>query len=287
MKTSGHFLSCILVGAVMIICLAGSAAAGKKNARIGYVQWSCATAASNVVKAVLQEKMGYECKLEPMSAQNIWLSTASKNIDGFVCAWLPSLHQHLYAKTGYNVRDLGPNLTGTKVGLVVPEYVSIDSIAQVKEQAEKFNNRIIGIDPDAGIMRLTKQAIKDYQMEYMELVSGSGLSMTRTLEKKINNQEWVIVTGWTPHWKFAKWDLKYLKDPKGTYGGSESIHTMVRIGLKEDDPRLYRFLDNFKWRPDDIQEVMEMIRTSGRPYQSAVAWINEHPEQVQAWIPKE
>jgi glycine betaine/proline transport system substrate-binding protein len=284
MQRSLQFFICILVCFLLFFCLAATAAAKKKTARIAYVEWSCATAASNVVQAVLQEKLGYDCKLLPMQAKEIWLSTASRDVDGFVCAWLPSLHRHYYGKVGSHVQDLGPNLKGTKVGLVVPEYVGIDSIAQLESHADKLSNRIIGIDPGAGIMRQTREAIKEYQMQDLELISGSGASMTRTLEKSIQNREWVVVTGWTPHWKFARWDLKYLQDPKNVYGGPEAIHTVVRSDLKEDKPGLYNFLDNFSWAQEDIHQVMEMIQTSGRPYQSAVSWVEQNPEQVAAWL---
>ncbi|MFO8032495.1 MAG: glycine betaine ABC transporter substrate-binding protein [Desulfohalobiaceae bacterium] len=284
MQRTVHFFSFVLLCALMFFCLADHSAAEDKTARIAYVEWSCATAASNVVKAVLQEKMDYDCKLLPMRAEDVWLSTASKDADGFVCAWLPSLHQHYYGKAGYNVLDLGPNLEGTKVGLVVPEYVDIDTIAHLKTHAQKFNNRIIGIDPGAGIMKLTQEAMQEYQMQDLELISGSGAEMTRTLEEKIKNQEWVVVTGWTPHWKFAKWDLKYLQDPQNVYGGPEAIHTVVREDLKQDKPNLYSFLDNFSWSPEDIQQVMEMIQRSGEPYQSAVNWVKQNPDQVEAWL---
>ncbi|MFP4588177.1 MAG: glycine betaine ABC transporter substrate-binding protein [Desulfohalobiaceae bacterium] len=285
MKGIVGFLICGLVGALMLMVPGADAAADDKAVRLGYVQWSCATAASNVVKAVLEEEMGYECTLVPMQAEEIWLSTASKDIDGFVCAWLPSLHQHYYGKVGYRVLDLGPNLQGTKVGLVVPEYVSIDSIAQLSDHAQRFDSHIIGIDPGAGVMGLSKEAIEEYQLQDMELVPGSGVSMTKTLQQKIQDREWVVVTGWTPHWKFAKWDLKYLRDPQGVYGGAEAIHTVVRRGLEEDKPRVYSLLDNFSWSPEDIQQVMQMIQESGEPYSSAAAWARQNPEQVQAWIP--
>ena len=36
---------------------------------------------------------------------------------------------------------------------------------------------------------------------------------------------------------FAKYDLKYLADPKGTMGGEEAIHTMARQGLKRRSTR--------------------------------------------------
>ena len=284
MKASAKLLSYLLVASLVMTAAAGSAAADTKTVKIAYAKWSCATAASNVVKAVLAEKMNLDCRLVPMGAEALWLSTASGDMDGFVCAWLPSLHQHFYAKAGYNVVDLGPNMKGTRVGLVVPDYVSVDSIAGLEANAGKFENRIVGIEPGAGIMRMTRQALNDYGIADMELAAGSGAAMTNVLRDKIRARQWVVVTGWTPHWKFAQWDLKYLADPKNVYGGAEAIHTVVRKGLKRDMPRVYRFLDNFYWAPEDIHQVMAMIHESGAPYESAVKWVKAHGETVERWM---
>lgn len=286
MNAPAKLLSYLLVAALVTGAAAGRAAAEEKTVRLAYAKWSCATAASNVVKAVLSEKTGYDCRLVPMGAEALWLSTASGDVDGFVCAWLPSLHQHFYAKTEYNVVDLGPNMEGTRVGLVVPDYVSVNSIAGLEANAEKFENRIVGIDPGAGIMRMTRQAMKAYGISHMELAAGSGAAMTEILGEKIKKHEWVVVTGWTPHWKFAKWDLKYLADPKKVYGAAEAIHTVVRKDLKQDLPRVYRFLDNFHWTPEDIHQVMAMIHESGAPYESAVKWVKAHPDKVDGWVGK-
>ena len=284
MKTPVLFLRCMIAGALLLFWTAGSAAAESKTARLAYVEWSCATAATYVVKAVLEEELGYDVELIPMDAEFIWLQTASGDVDGFVCAWLPSLHRYFYGKVEYNVEDLGPNLEGTRVGLLVPGYVSIDSVSDLAEHAEAFGGRIVGIDPEAGIMRLTNKAIEEYPLPDMDLVSGSGASMTETLGRKIENRKWVVVTGWTPHWKFARWDLKYLDDPKNIYGGSEAIHTMARADLRTDDPRLFRLLDNFHWETQDIQQVMDMIQKSGKPYDSAVEWISRNPDKVDIWL---
>ena len=62
--------------------------------------------------------------------------------------------------------------------------------------------------------------------------------MTAALKRAYDAEEPIIITGWTPHWKFAKFDLKYLEDPKGSYGGEEEIHTIARLGLAEDFPEL-------------------------------------------------
>ena len=284
MKNPAPFLRYILVGALFFFYAAGSVAAETKTARLAYVKWSCATAATYVVKAVLKEELGYDVELIPVDAEFTWLLTAAGNVDGFVCAWLPSLHRNFYGKVEYNVNDLGPNLEGTRVGLVVPGYVTIDSVAELAEHAEAFGRRITGIDSEAGIMRLTQKIIEEYPLPDMELISGSGASMTESLGRKIENREWVVVTGWTPHWKFARWDLKYLDDPENIYGGSEAIHTVVRVGLKADDFRLYSFLDSFSWEMEDIHQVMDMIQKSGKPYESAVSWINQNPDKVALWL---
>ena len=41
---------------------------------------------------------------------------------------------------------------------------------------------------------------------------------------------------------FQRYDLKYLDDPKGSMGKAESINTIARKGLKEDEPEAYRTL---------------------------------------------
>ena len=251
-----------------------------------YVEWSSEVASTNVCKAVLQEKMGYEVDDTPVSAAAMWQAVASGDQDGMVCAWLPTTHGHYLEKLKDDLVNLGPNLEGTKVGLVVPEYVTIDSITELNDNAEKFNGEIIGIDPGAGIMSKTEKALEDYNLTEFKLVEGSGATMTAALQSAINNKEWIVITGWTPHWKFARWDLKYLEDPQNLYGGAEYISTIVRKGLKQDMPEVYQFLDNFRWSPENMQELMVWNQEDNAdPYENAKRWIKENQRMVERWIP--
>ncbi len=254
-----------------------------------YVEWATEVASTNVVRAVLQEKMGYDVNITSVSAAAMWQSVATGDADGMVAAWLPTTHASYLDQTQDELDVLGPNLEGTRIGLVVPSYVDIDSIPQIAENADRFNGRIIGIDPGAGIMSKTEVALETYGLEEeMELIEGSGATMTAALADAIENEQWIVVTGWTPHWKFARWDLKYLGDPRNVYGGEEYIATVVRSGLREDKPRVYAFLENFKWTAEDMEQVMVWNQETGAdPYESALRWIEENEETVQSWIPPE
>ena len=278
-------LSCtVLMALFLVLAAAPGAFAGKDKVELAYVEWSCATASINVVKAVLQEKMGYDVEITPVSAAAMFQAIATGDIDGMTTAWLPITHAHYMEKMKGKVVDLGTNCPGAGVGLVVPTYVTIDSIDQMNAYADKFNGQITGIDPGAGIMSMTEKALKEYNLDKLELMEGSGAIMTAVLKDKIKNKEWVVVTGWTPHWKFARWDLKYLKDPKGIYGGEEEIRTIVRNGLDKDMPEVYAFLDKFNWTLPDIGQVMGWNADGADPYESAKKWINENPDKVAAWM---
>ena len=153
-------------------------------------------------------------------------------------------------------------------------------------ESESVTGKIIGIDPGAGIMSTTEKAIEEYGLNF-ELIEGSGATMTASLKNAIENEKWIVVTGWTPHWKFARWDLKYLEDPKGLYGETEYISTIARKGLSEEMPKAYEFLDNFNWTPDDMGEVMIMNEESQDPYENAKTWVNENMDKVGEWLPEE
>lgn len=144
--------------------------------------------------------------------------------------------------------------------------------------------KIVGIEPGAGIMQATEKALKEYDnLADWKLVESSSTAMAAELQKAYEKKEPIVVTGWSPHWKFAKFDLKYLEDPKGIYGEEESIETLVRKGLKEDQPSAYTVLDQFHWEPSNMEEVMVEIHDGAEPKEAATKWVEANKDLVSEW----
>ena len=78
---------------------------------------------------------------------------------------------------------------------------------------------------------------------------------------------------------FQRYDLKYLDDPKGSMGKAESINTIARKGLKEDEPEAYRILDNFKWSVKDMESIMLEIENGKDPEKATKEWIDNNKRQ--------
>lgn len=276
----------LILTLALCLGLALPALGAQKKVRLAYVEWDCAAASTAVVQAVLQEKMGYEVETLPVAAAAMWQAVGTGDVDGMVTAWLPVTHADYLKSVADKVENLGPITSGAKLGWAVPSYVTIDSMEDVNANAGKFDGKIIGIDPGAGLMKLSEQALADYGMDKMELMEGSGATMTAALSDAINNKKWIVVTAWSPHWMFGKWQLKYLKDPKGVLGKEEHIDAIVRKGLKADMPEVYAFLDRFAWKtPEQLQMVMAWNQEPGADrYANAKRFLAENPELVKQWL---
>jgi len=149
---------------------------------------------------------------------------------------------------------------------------------------EAVDYTIVGIEPGAGIMELTANALEEYEnLEGWELLEGSTAGMLVELDGAIQNEEPVVVTGWGPHWMFVTHDLKYLEDTKGTYGEPEGIHTIAREGLEEDMPEAYEILDNFYWEIEDMEGIMFEAEEGGSFEEAAQNWIDENRDKVDEW----
>ena len=273
----------LLLSLVSCLWLPSVSAASKGKVKLVYVEWSSEVVSTNVIRVVLED-LGYEVKITPVSAAAMWQSVGTGDADGLVAAWLDTTHAHYLAAVKNKIEDLGPNLQGTRIGLVVPDYMKINSIEELNANVEKFNGKIIGIDPGAGLMTKTEQVIKDYDLKGFKLVEGSGETMTAELSNAIKEKRWVVVTGWTPHWMFSRWKLKYLTDSKNVYGSGGYISTIVRKELKTELPEVYRVLDQFSWTPADMQTIMVWNEDKGAdPYLNAKRWVQQNPDKVKAW----
>jgi len=251
--------------------------------KLGYVQWACAEASVHLAQAVIMDKLGYDATVTPLEAGGLYAGLADGDLDAETTTWLPITHQDYLEQYGAEIDDYGPLYHGARIGLVVPTYVDVDSIEELNAVADKFDGRIVGIDGGAGIMSATEQAIADYGLNF-ELLESSDMAMTAALADAYMEEEWIVVTGWTPHWKFASYDLKFLEDPQEGYGGAEDIVVMARQGLDEDAPEVANFLKNYYLEDYQLGAVIGAIADGAKPLDAARDWIAENEDVVAGWL---
>lgn len=285
-KNNGKFVLALLLLLVMVFfCTACGSNTGqkepvKKDVKLSYVEWDTEIASTNVIAEVLRQA-GYSVEITPLDNAVMWQAVATGQSDGMVAAWLPSTHHTQYEKYSKDIVDLGANLVGAKIGLVVPEYMKVASISELKDEADK---KITGIEPGAGVVAKAEGAVREYpNLKDWEVTTSSSGAMVTALGQAIKDKKEIIITGWSPHWMFATYKLKYLEDPNHIFGGEEEIHTIVRKDLQKDMPQVYRILDQFHWSVSDIESVMMDISKGMKPEDAAKKWIKEHPEQVAEW----
>ncbi|SDJ91813.1 glycine betaine/proline transport system substrate-binding protein [Pseudomonas delhiensis] len=274
------------LGAGLVLSAAAglAGAAAKPEITIGYVDgWSDSVATTHVAAEVIREKLGYPVKLMPVAAGIMWQGVARGKLDAMLSAWLPVTHGAYYAKMKDQVVDLGVNYPGAKIGLIVPEYVKANSIEDLKAMKDDFGGRIVGIDAGAGVMLKTDQAIKDYGLDY-KLVASSGSGMIAELTRAENDKKAVAVTGWIPHWMFAKWKLKFLEDPKKVYGEEEHVDSVANPALEKKAPEVWALLKKLQWKDGaEIGQVMLAIQDGAKPEEAAKQWVASNPERVKEW----
>nr|WP_298142085.1 glycine betaine ABC transporter substrate-binding protein [uncultured Pseudomonas sp.] len=260
-------------------------AADKPTLTIGYVNgWDDSVAATNVAGEILREKLGYDVQLKPVEPAIMWQGVARGDLDVTLSAWLPATHGEYYEKLKDKVTILGTNYAGAKIGLIVPDYVEAKTIADLNTYSKEFGGKITGIDAGAGVMRRTEDAIKEYQLNDIKLMPSSGPAMAIALTRAEKNKEAIAVTGWIPHWMFAKWKLRFLEDPKKVFGDDEHVDTVANPGLEAKAPEAAAFLKKFSWSGEEVGAVMLAVSEGAKPEQAAKDWIAKNPERVAAWL---
>jgi len=275
-------LAALLAGAVT------ACAAPHDTIRIGWTAWSDAEAVTNIAREVLEKRLGYKVDLVMTDIGLQYAGVARGNLDVMLMAWLPNTHKAYWDKSSADLVDLAVLYDNARLGWAVPDYVpasELDSLQDLtKPQVRtRLHGLVQGIDPGAGLMRLSEKALIDYQLDGYKLQAASDAGMIVALDRAMKRQEWIVVTAWSPHWMFARYPVRYLKDPKGSLGSAESIHALARKGFEADFPKAAGFLKSFRFTIPDLEAVM--LRAKDSSYHAeAVAYIQAHPEQVDRWV---
>ena len=286
------FLKRLAGGAVGVLAAAIFAThpghAETKPIKIGWAAWSDAEAVTKLAKKVIETRLDQPVELVLADIGLLYQGLAKGDIDVMMMAWMPVTHASYMEKVGDKIVPLGILYTDARLGWVVPDYVPVDQLRTIEdlkkpEIRNKLGGKIQGIDPGAGLMQASEKTIKEYGLKNYTLVSASGAAMTATLKRAIDRKEWVVVTGWSPHWKFARWNLRYLEDPKRTLGGLERVHVMARSGFYQDHSKVAAFFARMHLPLDDLQAIM--FEASETSYEKAVDnYIAKNKARIDYWV---
>lgn len=246
--------------------------------------WDEGIASTYLWKAVLEDK-GYNVEVVEVSDAGLtFAGLASEDIDVYTDTWLPTTHESFVEEYGDQIADLGAWNDEARLTFAVNEDAPIDSLTELAEHAQEFDNRIIGIEPGTGMAELTNNVvIPTYGLEDMDFITSSTAAMLSELKGAIERGDNIVVTLWQPHWAYDEFPIRNLDDPEETFGVAESMHTYARASFAEDYPEVAQWLNNFKMDSELLHSLENVMfnEYDGTDYEPIVAeWIQNNQDYV-------
>jgi glycine betaine/proline transport system substrate-binding protein len=263
----------------------GAAATGPENAEpitIGvHSGWEEGIAASHLWEHILTEA-GYEVELETADAGVVFTGLAQGDYDVNFDTWLPLTHESYLEQYGDDLEELGMWHEDAPLTIAVNEDAPIDSLDELAENADLFDNRIVGIESGAGLTKQTQnEVIPTYGLEDMEYAISSTPAMLAELKAATEAGENIAVTLWQPHWAYDAYPIKNLEDPEGALGEPDDIFTYGTKGFSEEYPEVAEMIGNFTMDADQLHSLENiMFNEDGGsdPAASVDAWLEENPD---------
>lgn len=285
----------LAVGAAAGLVLAGCASGGSdagdaggnggsgETITLGYIpSWTDGLSTAYLLSNQL-EKLGYEVEMEELTEAGVLYTGLSRgDVDIYPSAWSEVTHAKYMEEFGQNIEDLGSYYENASLTIAVPSYTDIDSLDQLADNADKFDGKIIGIEPGAGLTGVTQDSMMPaYGLDKYELITSSTATMLTELGTSIDKKEDIVVTLWRPFWAYNEFDLKDLKDPLGAMGASEALHFLGKQGFSKEYPDVAELIAGIKLDDASYGSLESLVTGSefeGDPAGAVERWIEENPD---------
>jgi len=255
----------------------------------GYVEWPEAVMKTQVVSDVL-EAMGFETTMQSLSVPLVLKGVSTGDLDVFLETWMPSMESMVtpYLEDG-SITMSAHNLDGTLYRAAVPTYVyeaGVTSLADLDAHAERFGSEYYGIEPGNDGNEIMRRAIEadTYGLADWTLVESSEQGMLQMVERATEGGDWIVFSGWQPHWMNNAFDISYLDDPENIWGGEGYVATVANTQFLEENPNLARFFEQFSVSLETQGDWIDQYGRQGRdPEEVAQEWIRASLAAVKGW----
>ena len=270
----------IAVAAVAMMTWA-QAQAAEKVVKIGTLPWEDMQSITLVTKKFL-EKQGYKVDVTEFSEWGIGFAALEKG-DVDLMATLPDyVTSDYWQKSHKKLEKVSVVSYGNYQTLAVPSYMKIDSIDQLNSVRDSVGGKIIGIEPGSGLMRDVARAVKAYNLNY-QIVEGSTAAMVAALKAAIDRKEPIVTMLWDPSWMMHKFDVKFLKDPKGIFPSYQSYYWIAKKGFSAAHPEVRTDLATVYLPIGDIGQITVEMADGKTAQQAVDDWWASHKELIDKW----
>ncbi|WP_104025833.1 choline ABC transporter substrate-binding protein [Vibrio hyugaensis] len=289
MSTMTKIFSSIALSAVAT----GAYANQCETVRFADVGWTDITATTAVTSELLKG-LGYKTKIDLLSVPVTYSSMANGDIDVFLGNWMPTMEGDIAKyREASTVETVRANLEGAKYTLAVPKYVydaGVKSFADLAKHADKFKDRIYGIEPGNDGNRLIQDMIDSdaFGLKDFSLVESSEAGMVSQVSRAVRRNQWIVYLGWAPHPMNSNVEMEYLSGGDDFFGpnyGGANVYTNVRQDYLSECQNVGQLLKNLEFSLEMENQLMEAIlNQKQKPAKAAQEWLNTNPQQFEAWL---
>jgi glycine betaine/proline transport system substrate-binding protein len=253
----------------------------KRTIKAGVLQWEDTTATSRVTTHLL-EKFGYKIEEKAFQEWGIAFAALVKGDTDIMVSQVDYVTHDYWAKNDAKLEKVSSVSYGLYQGIVVPNYVTINSIDELNANKDKFGGKIIGIEPGSGLMRQSHAVVKSYNLD-LELIDSSTPAMTAALKSAVDKKEWIAVTLWRPSWMVLRFPVKFLEDPKNIQEPNQTYHWIARKGFCEEYPDARQIISSVFLPIDGIGQITTWENDGQSLDDAIVRWETENKDRIDRW----
>ncbi len=250
--------------------------------------------ATNAMSGVVLKALGYRQNVANLSVPITYEGLKKGQVDVFLGNWMPAQGPLVKPFVESHAIDvLHANLTNAKFTLAVPDYVAaagVHSFADLAKYADKFDDKIYGIEPGAPANQNITKMIGDkaFGLGDWKLVASSETAMLTQVERAVRDKRWIVFLAWEPHLMNTKFHLTYLSGGDAYFGpnyGGATVNTVTRPGFANQCTNLGRLFKQMTFNVDLENHVIASVLQDKVGVDAAARdALKAHPDLVATWL---
>jgi len=271
----------MITAMVSILFVFTGISAQERTVKMGTLVWDDTATVSLVTKKFL-EKQGYTVELENFSEWGIAFAAMVRGDIDILNAHVNYVAVDYWARNHNQLEKISVPSHGLVQGLIVPSYMEINKIEELNSIRDQVGGRIIGIEPGAGLMRETADAVREYGLDY-QIIDGSTPAMTAALKSAIERKEPIVTMLWEPSWMAHAFDFKYLEDPKRVFAPAQTYYWLGRKGYSAENPHLREAIASVFIPVTEVTRINADMNDGMSIDEAVDSWWERNQDLVDRW----